>query len=134
MLTTYKLTLFRVGLFGLLTNGGGAKSPHFRLSRICHTQPTLMKLGTVIPYLKKIQKHINHVIHPLSSADIRIFSPKINNFCCIRKRRYRLHFNAKFLILLTSFESLKFVLINMVAILMRSAKLATLDLLEIRVF
>ena len=26
------------------------------LSKICQTYPTLMKLGTVIPYLRKIQK------------------------------------------------------------------------------
>ena len=34
--------------------GGGAKRPP--LPKICHTYPTIMKLGTVIPYLKKIQK------------------------------------------------------------------------------
>ena len=33
--------------------GGGQKGP---LPKICHTYPTMMKLGTVIPYLKKIQK------------------------------------------------------------------------------
>ena len=33
--------------------GGGAKRPS--LSKICHTYPTMMKLGTVIA-LKKIQK------------------------------------------------------------------------------
>ena len=32
----------------------GAKRP--TLSKICHTYPTMMKLGAVIPYLKKIQK------------------------------------------------------------------------------
>ena len=26
------------------------------LPKICHTYPTMMELGTVIPYLKKIQK------------------------------------------------------------------------------
>ena len=26
------------------------------LPNICHTYPTMMKLGTVVPYLKKIQK------------------------------------------------------------------------------
>ena len=31
--------------------GGGAKRP-----KICHTYPAVMKLGTVISYLKKIQK------------------------------------------------------------------------------
>ena len=32
---------------------GEQKGP---LPKICHTYPTMMKLGTVIPYLKKIQK------------------------------------------------------------------------------
>ena len=32
---------------------GGQKGP---LSKICHTYPTMMKRGTVIPYPKKIQK------------------------------------------------------------------------------
>ena len=35
--------------------GGGKKAP---LPKICHIYPTMMKLGTVIPYLKKIQKNI----------------------------------------------------------------------------
>ena len=33
--------------------GGGQKVP---LPKICHTYPAMMKLRTVIPYLKKIQK------------------------------------------------------------------------------
>ena len=48
----------------------GVKTPP--LPKICHTYPTIMKLGTVMRYLKKIQKHINHATHPLSSADISI--------------------------------------------------------------
>ena len=40
---------------GLLTDGGGGdKKAH--LPQNFHTYPTLMKLCTVIPYLKKIQK------------------------------------------------------------------------------
>ena len=40
---------------GLLTDvgGGDKKAP---LPKICHTYPTMMKLGTVIPYPKNIQK------------------------------------------------------------------------------
>ena len=38
---------------GLLTDSGGKGLP---LPKICHTDPTMVKLGTVIPYLKKIQK------------------------------------------------------------------------------
>ena len=43
------------GVFlGLLKDGGGGKKALF--PKICHTYPTMMKLGTVIPYPKKIQK------------------------------------------------------------------------------
>ena len=52
----------------------------------------------VIPYLKKTQKYINHVIHSLSSADISIFSLEMSNFCYIKKR-YRLRFNTQILLL-----------------------------------
>ena len=48
--------------------GRGAKRSPF--PKICHTYPTMMKHVTVIPYLWKIKKYMNHVTHPLSSADI----------------------------------------------------------------
>ena len=48
--------------------------------------------------------------------------------------RDRLHFGIKLLILLTFFESLKILLINMVAFLMISGKMAALGLLKIKVF
>ena len=35
------------------TGGGSKKAP---LPKICHTYPTVMKLGRVIPYLKKFRK------------------------------------------------------------------------------
>ena len=44
-----------MGVFGAAHGwggGGGKKAP---LPKICHTYPTMMKLGTVIPYLKKIK-------------------------------------------------------------------------------
>ena len=44
ILWDWHLTLFKVDLFGL------------PLSKICHTHPQMMKLSTVIPYLKTIQK------------------------------------------------------------------------------
>ena len=40
---------------GLLMEGGSGQKGH-PLPKICHTYPTMMKLGTVIPYPKKIQK------------------------------------------------------------------------------
>ena len=39
-------------ILGLLTDGG-KKIP---FPEICYTYPTMMKLGTIILYLKKIQK------------------------------------------------------------------------------
>ena len=48
------LILCRMGIFGAAHGwwgGGGAKGP-----KICHRYPTMMKFGTVIPCLKKIQK------------------------------------------------------------------------------
>ena len=53
----------------LLTDGGGGegqKAPP-PLSLICHTYLTLMKLSTVIPYLKKIQK-----IHKLRDTPLEV--------------------------------------------------------------
>ena len=50
------LTLFKMGFFGASHGwgeGGWAKSPP---PKICHTYPTMMKLGPVIPHPKKIQK------------------------------------------------------------------------------
>ena len=46
-----------MGFFGAAHGCGGGggvvKAPH---PKNCHTNPTIMKLGTVIPYLKKFQK------------------------------------------------------------------------------
>ena len=42
-----------MGNFGAAYGWGGQKDP---LPKICHTYPTMMKLGTVMPYLKKVQK------------------------------------------------------------------------------
>ena len=51
------LTLFRMGFFGTAHGWGGGGGGLFRLLlKIRHTYPAMMKLGTVIPYLKKIQK------------------------------------------------------------------------------
>ena len=47
------LTLFMMSLFGATHGWGEPKDP---LPQICHSYPTMMKLSTVISYLKKIQK------------------------------------------------------------------------------
>ena len=63
------------------------------LPKICRTHPTLIKLGIIIPYLKKFQKIYKLLDITLGSAGISIFSMKINNLCLIKKYRYRFHFN-----------------------------------------
>ena len=70
-----------MGLFGAGHGcvGGGERQKGPR-PKICHTYPEMMKLGTVILHLKKIQK-MYHVAHPLSSADISIFTEKRQIFC-----------------------------------------------------
>ena len=88
-----------------------------------------MKLGTVIPYLKKTQKYMNYVTHSLISDDIIIFRWKSVNFA-IKNYRRGLRFGPQFLILLTFFESLKI----MVTILIMSPKLAALSFLKISSF
>ena len=77
---------------------------------------------------------MNYVIHPMSPAGISNFLPEISKFCYIKKYMYRLHFDIKFLILLTFLESLNIVLVKKVTILMMSAKMATPGLLKIKVF
>ena len=43
---------------------------------------------------RRSKKYVNHVTHPLSSADISIFSPEISKFCYIKKYRCRLGFDS----------------------------------------
>ena len=77
------------GVFRAAHGWSGGKK--IRLPKICHTYPITMKLGTVIRYLKKIQRLLNHMTHPLSSADISAFLPEISQFWYIKKYRYTFH-------------------------------------------
>ena len=110
------LTLFRMGFFGAAHRWGvwGRKTP---LPKICHTYPTVMKLRTFTPYAIRSKKYMNHVTHPMSSADISIFLSEFSKFWYI-----------------SEIESLWIVIINMIKILMMSAKKATPGLLKINVF
>ena len=104
------------------------------LPKICHRYPTMIKLGTVTPYLKRIQKIYESRDTAPGFCWHQHFAPKISKFCYIKKYRYRLHFDIWFLIFLTFLESLNIFLINLVIILMMSAKMATPGLLKITVF
>ena len=55
---------------------------------------------------------MNHVTHPLSSAETNNFSLEISTFCYTKEYIYILHFDKKFLNLLTFLESIKKILIK----------------------
>ena len=109
--------------------GEGAKRPPF--FKICHTYPILMKLGTVIHYLEKIQK-----IHKSSDTPFEFcwHHRKSAIFVISGNTGIDSHFNAQFLDFFTFLESSNVVLIIMGEYLMMSAKLATLSLLKLKVF
>ena len=86
------LTLLRMGRFGAVHGFRGTKKSH-PLFKIYHTYATIMKLWHICNLPKEDPKNINHVTHPVSSADISIFSSEISKFCYIKKYKYRLHFD-----------------------------------------
>ena len=80
------------GLFRGCSRMGRTKGP--TVHKFCHTYPTMIKLGTVIPSLNRIQKYVNCVTGLLSSADISIFSSETGKSSYIKKYRYILHFDS----------------------------------------
>ena len=91
-LFVYLLTLFRMDIFGAAHGwglGGGAKRPP--LPEVCHTYATMMKLVTVIPYLKKSS---TWVLKPWVLLTSAFFYRKSANFAISRNTdRYRLYFD-----------------------------------------
>ena len=65
---------------------GGAK--RLPLPKMSQTYLAMVKLGTVIPYLKKIQKIYYMREAAVASTDINDFSRKIGKFCYIKKYGY----------------------------------------------
>ena len=122
------LTLFRMGLFG----ANPPPSPPLR--EICHTYAALMKLGTVIPYLKKIHKMYESRETPFEFCWHQRFFK--GNQLILLYQEIKIYFAFWYIISnsFNFFESLKIVLIIMVIILMISAKLATRGLLKMKVF
>ena len=62
-----------------------SRSKKASLPKTCHTRPTMIKLGTDVPYLKKIQK--------IYESRDSIFSLEIRKFCYIKKYRYISNFD-----------------------------------------
>ena len=56
----------------------GAGNKKALLPKICYIFPTMMKLGTVIRYLKKIKKIFESLDTHLGTADIGVFSLEIS--------------------------------------------------------
>ena len=71
--------------------------------------------------------------HPLGSADISSFYQNSTTFVLVKNTDKNCILMLKFYFFNIFFESLKVVLITMLAILMMSAKLATLGLIKIKV-
>ena len=102
------------------------------LPKICHTYPTMMKLGTVIPYLKKIQKIYESRDTPLEFYWHQHFFTGNQQILLYQEIQIKIAF---WYIISNSFDfSWVFFLINLVIILMMSAKMATAGLLKITVF
>ena len=76
---------------------------------------------------------MNHITHVGSSVDIKVFYRKSAIFAVSINTDKNCILTHNFYFL-TTFESLKVVLINVVAILMMSIKLPTVALLKIKVF
>ena len=122
MLTELKilLNLLRIGIFDAAQ---GCVEQKGSLPKICHTYLTVMKLGTVIPYLKKTQKRYESRDTPLDLCWNQLFYCKVANFAISEKIAFW-----------CIFETLKVFLIKMVTILIMSQKLATPGLLKIKIF
>ena len=108
----------------LLADGGGVGGGKVPLPKICHTYLTMMKLGTVIPYLKEIQSIYESRDAPLEFCWHQNFFTR-NQQIWLYQYRYRL-----FIILLTFLEALKIFVIYMVTVLIMSAKMDFPDLLK----
>ena len=72
-------------------HGWGAKRPSF--TKICQIYSTIMKLGTVILYLKKIQKTYKSRDTPLEGLLTSAIVHQKSETCYIKKYGYGLHFN-----------------------------------------
>ena len=96
------------------------------LSKICLAYPTMLKLGIVRPYITEIQKVYEWRDTPLEFCWHQHFLTGNQQIFLYQEIEIYIAF---WHIFENFFESLRIVLMNMVTILMTSAKMATLDLL-----
>ena len=131
----WKVNPIQDGLFwGCSRMEEGGEAWRTLLTKICYTYPTMMKIGTVIPYLKKIQKLFELRDAPLEFCWHQHFFTENQKIVLYHEIQIQIAF--RYIIFNSSnfLESLLIVLINMVKISMISAKMATLCLLKIKIF
>ena len=121
-----------MGLFGAAHGWGRVKKAS--LPKIWHKYPTMIRLDTVVPYLKKIQKiYKSRDIHSELCWHQHFFTGN-QQIILYQEIQIKIAFSYIISNLLTFFESLKISLIQMVTILLMSAKMATLGLLKLKAF
>ena len=79
------LTLLRMILFVAAHRREGKKVP---FPKICQTYPRRIKLGTIIPYLNKIQELCKSRDTIFEFCWHQHFSPEIRKFYCIKRNRF----------------------------------------------
>ena len=114
-----------MGLFRTAHRWGREKrSP---VPKICYTYSTMMKLGTVVPYLKKTQKSCESRDTPFEFCQHQQFFIGNQQILLYQKIQIQIEKTD----LLTFFEFLKIFFVSMVKSLIMSAKLAASGLLKI---
>ena len=86
------LTLFRMGFFRAAHGWRGGQKGLPSIKSATHILKW-WNLAQLYLSQKRSKRYMNHVTHPLSTAEISIFLPEINKFCYIKKYTYRLHFD-----------------------------------------
>ena len=114
-----------------LSGEGGGGLKRRSLPKICHTYPTMMELATVTLYLKKIWKIYESHDTPIDFCWHQHFFT--GNQQILLNQEIQIAFWYLISNILTFLDFLKIVLINMVTILMMSAKMANPGLLQIKV-
>ena len=114
-----------MGLFRTAYRWGREKRSS--VPKICYTYSTMMKLGTVIPYLKKTQKSYESRDTPLEFCQHQHFFIGNQQILLYQKIQIQIEKTD----LLTFFEFLKIFFVSMVKSLIMSAKLAASGLLKI---
>ena len=126
------LTLFRIGLSGAAHERNGAKRVPSLKSVIHILQWWNLEKSYLTQRISK--KYMNYMTHTLSSADIRKNFTGNQQIFLYQEIQIETAFSYIISNSFNFFRVLKIVLIKMVIIFMMSAKMATLDILEIKGF